>query len=274
MLKQQKLQMIVGFICFILFIMVTLSACAPQADNIQDQIQSAAPPLEDGAESVTRQPHPVSNAVLQEKYPEIVALRGAKGDKRVALTFDDGPDNLYTPQILDILQKHQVPATFYLVGSRVKAWPEIAKRIDQEGHIVGNHSYWHPDLSKDSVGRVDWEIAETEREITKAIGRIPSKDFRAPYGALNEGLVEHIGQMGYNAIAWDVDSLDWKQLTAEQVSMNVLSNVQPGSIILFHSAGNWDQDLSGTVGALEWIISELRKDGIKFVTVPQLLMAR
>lgn len=226
--------------------------------------------LEGGPEVDGRKPNPISNNLLQLKYPNILALRGLLNDKKVALTFDDGPDPRYTPQILDILKQYNAKATFFLIGARAKAHKGIVERIVREGHVVGNHTYWHPNLVKGGAGNLDWEVKETENTINEIVGYKPSL-FRAPYGSLNDGLVQQLGKMGNSIIGWSVDSLDWMQLSPEQIEKNVLSNVHPGAIILMHDGGHWTMDLLGTVQSLHKIISEIQKDGVEFVTIPELI---
>ncbi|MBP1970522.1 peptidoglycan/xylan/chitin deacetylase (PgdA/CDA1 family) [Virgibacillus natechei] len=239
-------------------------------DFVQNQ-----PPLEGGTEEEVREPHPVSNEKLQRLYPDILVLRGTLEEDRVALTFDDGPDPRFTPEVLDVLEEYDVPATFFLVGSRVEEHPDLVNRIHEEGHAIGNHTYSHPNLpeEEEGIGRLQWEVRETEDAIADVIGFQP-RHFRSPYGMLNEELVEALGEMNHTVVGWNVDSLDWKQISTEVIIDNVLSNTGPGSIILMHDAGDSgfeDEDLSSTARALDEIISKLQADGIEFVTVPELI---
>lgn len=211
----------------------------------------------------------ISNYPLQGKYPNIMMYQGKVHQKIIALTFDDGPDQRFTPQVLDVLKKHHVKATFFLMGSRVKKNPDVAKRIVEEGHAIGNHTYWHPQLTKSGQHSMKWEINKTEQQIERATGQRTSL-FRAPYGALNDKLVKQIGDLGYKGIGWSIDTNDWKELPPKQIVNNVMDNVHPGAISLMHSAGHWSLDLSGTVRALDQIIPKLRKKGYEFVTVPEL----
>jgi peptidoglycan/xylan/chitin deacetylase (PgdA/CDA1 family) len=231
------------------------------------------PTLQGGSEYHIRKPHPVTNDRLHKRYPNTFALSGPSDRMEVALTFDDGPDSRFTPQVLDVLKKHRVPATFFLLGARARAMPEMTRRIQAEGHVIGNHTYWHPNLPKKSLDRLDWEVRQTEEAIQAITGKRPTL-FRAPYGAIDSKRVERLGVMGYSVIGWSVDSLDWRQLPTREITHNVLSNTHPGSIILFHSGGHWSQDLSTMVEALDVIIPRLQKDGIRFVTVPELLRPR
>ncbi|MGI6553457.1 MAG: polysaccharide deacetylase family protein [Clostridia bacterium] len=207
---------------------------------------------------------------LASEFPGLVFNRGPADVKMVALTFDDGPDSLYTPKILDILQKHKVKATFFVIGKRVEVHQDIVQRMVREGHIVGNHSWSHPNLLKLDRQALEKEITQTENLLLKEIGYRTAL-FRSPYGSLDRQKVREVEALGYKIIAWNVDSLDWKGLTGEQVRFNILENVRQGSIVLQHSAGGPGEDLSGTVEALPVVIQTLMKEGYSFVTIPELL---
>ncbi|MFD0671898.1 polysaccharide deacetylase family protein [Cohnella sp. GCM10027633] len=231
---------------------------------------AAGEQLAGGPESAGRSLKPEDNYVLQKKYPNVLALDGPPKDNRIAFTFDDGPDARFTPQVLDILKKHGVKATFFVMGSRVAGHPDIAKRIHEEGHLLANHTYWHPKLFKENIDRMKWEVKETDKQIQAVVGYSP-KLFRSPYGGLNDELVKTLGELHYSVIGWTVDSLDWTQADSESVKNNVRSRLHPGSIVLFHSGGDWTQDLSGGIQALDELIPQLKEEGMQFVTVSRLL---
>lgn len=237
---------------------------APEIDKEVRDLQLAG-----GSERDVREPNPVSNNVLQKKYPNTLVLRGDANTNRVALTFDDGPDRRFTPQVLDVLDKHDVKATFFLMGSRAKEHNDIVKRIHDSGHAIGNHTYWHPNLPEEQLDRLHWELTETEKVLANIIGFKP-RLFRSPYGALNEEMMDQLVELDFTVVGWDVDSLDWKQEGTEVIEDNVLSNVGFGSIILMHDGGDWSMDLSGTVEALDNIIKKLKEDGTQFVTIPEM----
>lgn len=197
-------------------------------------------------------------------------MRGPGTKREVALTFDDAPDNIFTPKILDILEEKNVKATFFLVGYRVKKYPDIAKRIVQEGHAIGNHSYNHPDFLKLKDEDFRKQITKTDLLISSITGNTTSI-VRPPYGNISERQIEWLAEKNKIIVNWDVDSLDWKGIDAKQVMSNILPNVSPGSIILQHSGTGDGGDLSGTVHALPNIIDKLRKKGYKLVTVQELL---
>lgn len=207
---------------------------------------------------------------LASEFPGIVYNTGDIKEKKVALTFDDGPDNDTTVRILDILKEHDVKATFFVIGKRAEADEAVLKRMVEEGHIVGNHTWNHPNLMKLDQETITRELMQVEEFVEKAVGYKMSL-FRSPYGSLSRENVRQVADLGYKIIAWNVDSLDWKGLSGEQVRTNILENVRNGSIILQHSAGGPGEDLSGTVEALPTIITTLQKEGYEFVTVPELL---
>lgn len=242
----------------------------PETDREQVRPVSQTPNLGDGPEHLVREPHPVSLADLRDKYRSTFLLSGPSQKREVALTFDDAPDDEFTPRVLDVLKKERVKATFFVVGNRVETHPEIMKRIVREGHEIGNHSYNHANLPKLRDKEFRDQVIRTDKIIQKYTGDIP-KIIRPPYGNINEEQIKWLASQGKKVINWNVDSLDWKGLSAEQVSTNVLSHVEPGAIILQHSGGGEGEDLTGTVEALPEIITKLKKDKVKLVTISKLL---
>jgi peptidoglycan/xylan/chitin deacetylase (PgdA/CDA1 family) len=212
----------------------------------------------------------LSLSELRKKYDSTFKLSGPSTEKKVALTFDDGPDEMYTRQVLDVLKQNKVKATFFVIGKRAEAHPELIARMIREGHIVGNHSYNHTDLSKLSVTNFEKQIEHTQLILKPMTGYYP-KLLRPPYGAVNEQQVRWAMDHGYLIINWNVDSLDWKGLSADKVSHNILSANRPGAIILQHSGGGEGEDLSGSVKAIPTIIQTLKSQGYEMVTVPELL---
>lgn len=205
---------------------------------------------------------------LAEKYPDTFYLKGSSNSRRIALTFDDGPDEIYTPQILDILKAHNAKATFFLIGSKVKQHPELVNRIISEGHTIGNHTWTHPDLRKVTSEQLLSEIKQTEDAIRDVSG-LTTAIMRPPYGAANDSVVEELRELNYKVIDWNVDSVDWRQeTTADQILINTLTNVTEDTIVLMHdSPGN----RSATVKALPELIHTLNANEYTFVAADEML---
>jgi peptidoglycan/xylan/chitin deacetylase (PgdA/CDA1 family) len=200
----------------------------------------------------------------------VVYSMGNPSKKQIALTFDDGPDDHYTPQILDILKTKGVKATFFIVGQEAKNHPDMLRRIFREGHALGNHSWDHPKLPHLSASQLIEEVQSTEAEIYKITGRKPDL-FRPPYGLAATWQLSVLRDLGYRVIKWSVDTNDWQRLSDEQILSNVQKEVSPGGIILQHDFGGSPGALDGTVKALPQIIDQLRARGYEFVTVQTLL---
>jgi peptidoglycan-N-acetylglucosamine deacetylase len=215
-------------------------------------------------------PSGVSWSELQRRYEGVFVLSASRGSRKVALTFDDVPDPRFTSKVLDILRNKKVSATFFVVGTRCSKYPNIVRRIHLEGHNVGNHSYSHPDFSKLPIAKVQEQITRAEVIIQRIVGFRP-KLVRPPYGEILPIQLEWARQQGYTVVNWDVDSSDWRQLTADKVFRNVTRAVRPGSVVLMHAGGGSGQDLSGTVNALPRIIDWLRAHGYEPVTLTELL---
>lgn len=188
--------------------------------------------------------------------------------KVVALTFDDGADGANTNKILDILAKNNIKATFFLTGSGANNHPQYIKNIAAKGHQLGNHSYTHPDFTKLTATQMKSELDRTEALIKSLTGKTTKPIFRAPFGAVNSTVLSGVGASGYGyTIQWNIDTVDWKGLTASQINTKVQTNIKPGSIVLMHTGAG----APGTPLALPTMISQLKAKGYKFVTISQLL---
>lgn len=232
-------------------------------------MMAMAEPVQEAPESVETSAKPKNLAELRRQYSETFKFRGPNV-KKIALTFDDVPDPRFTPRILDILHRYDVKSTFFAVGHRVKKYPDLVQRIHREGHVLGNHSFTHPQFRSRSVKQFQQEILRTEKTLSGIIGYRP-KLLRPPYGEINEGQVKWAKKNGYTIVNWNVDSLDWKGIDRTKVKANVLNAAGPGSIVLFHAGGGTGSDLTGTIEALPDIIETLRDRGYQFVTLPELL---
>lgn len=217
--------------------------------------------------------------ITEEKYLSFPAYYvldqlGYSDKKQVALTFDDGPDPKYTREILDILKKYNVKATFFVVGSNAQKNPGLVARAFQQGNLLGNHTFTHPNMALISPEQTRLELNATQRVIEEITGH-KTILFRPPYVAdaepqTPEELIPIIRaqELGYLTVGELIDALDWSRPGTDQIVNRVLSQVNRGNIVLLHDAGG---DRSQTVEALPRIIEALNSKGYTFVTVDQLL---
>ena len=207
----------------------------------------------------------VQSSYLLDKDAELYkAYYEKKNQKVVALTFDDGPNPATTNQALDTLSKYGIKATFFVLGKNVSGNEEILKRMKADGHVIGNHSWSHPVLSKLSLDEAKKQITDTEDALTKVLGS-SSKLMRPPYGAITDDIRN---SLDLNFIMWDVDSLDWKSKNEAAILTEIQRQARNGSIILMHDIH------AETVNALPKIIDYLKEQGYHFVTVPEMLNSR
>lgn len=197
-----------------------------------------------------------NNKVYNKGVP---APKGSK--KRVALTFDDGPDAKVTPQILATLQKYDAKATFFMVGKNVSKNAPIVKQIYDGGHEIGNHTSNHKKLTALSIAGVKQEVNSTSNAIYAAIGQYPTV-FRPPYGATNDQVRS---VMTIPSILWSIDTLDWKHHNPDKILAYVKASVKDGSIILMHDIHQT------TANGLDNVLLYLQKQGYEFVTVSEIL---
>ena len=183
----------------------------------------------------------------------------------VAMTFDDGPHPKLTPRLLDILKERNIKATFFVVGKCVAEYPDIAKRIVDEGHEIANHSWSHPQLTKLSPSAFASEIAQTNEAIEKATGIRPVT-MRPPYMDINATLTKRLNdEYGLCVILWSVDPQDWKIRKSDHVSSHIIKNTAPGAIILAHDIH------PSTIDAMPAALDTLQSKGYKFATVTELI---
>jgi peptidoglycan/xylan/chitin deacetylase (PgdA/CDA1 family) len=188
---------------------------------------------------------------------------GDRDRRVVALTFDDGPDPTRTPALLDTLATLGCKATFFCLGANVDANPELARRIVEAGHELGNHTYTHRYLPTTRGKSVEKELALTDRAIAKATGVVPTLA-RPPYGGRSPWTVRAFRRLGKQPVLWDVNSFDWKGKPADEVARRVLERTRPGSIVLMHDGG---RDVAITVDAVKLLVPALRARGFELATV-------
>lgn len=185
--------------------------------------------------------------------------------KLVAITIDDGPHPKTTPEILEVLKEKGVKATFFVLGDKVEKSPALLVQEVADGHEIGNHGYSHKYLARISTDKIEPEIDRADEIISK-IAPAPTL-FRPPGGEYNHTVLEVAGRHHYTVILWSIDTNDWRSPPVTSVVEEVLKNIKPGSIILFHD-GNYPLP---TAKALDIIIDRLKQQGYEFVTVSQLL---
>ena len=186
--------------------------------------------------------------------------------KTIALTFDDGPWPGSTAQVLDILKKNDVKGTFFVVGQNVKNYPDLTRRVVAEGHTIANHT-WHHWYHFMNPQTAAYEVANTTDLIYKTTG-IKTSLFRPPGGIMHNGVVNYAKANKYAIIMWSSDSIDYSRPGVPRLINNIFREAKPGGIVLMHDGGG---NRSQTVQALPEIISRFRKQGYKFVTIPELL---
>jgi peptidoglycan/xylan/chitin deacetylase (PgdA/CDA1 family) len=191
------------------------------------------------------------------------------GGRQVALTFDDGPNPLATPPILDTLEAENVAATFFLLGRHVERWPELARRIAADGHALGNHGYYHRKLHFRSPSYVREDLELGTRAIAEATGRKPAF-FRAPHGYRSPWVSPIAGRLGQRTIGWTLGVWDSDRPGADAIVRRAVDGCRPGTILLLHDGDGYDPDgdRMQTAEALPRIIRELRGQGYRFVSLP------
>jgi len=193
--------------------------------------------------------------------------------KKIALTFDDGPSPEWTPRILDELHKANIKATFFMVGHHVKKYPNIARRVAAEGHAIGNHGYAHSVILYYTEAEIEEEIKYTECVIQEITGQT-TRFFRPPKAWLRDSIKRKIKSMGYETILWSLNSKDWVGFKHRHIVRNIIERINNGDILLFHDSGNVLKMEGGnraqTVAAIPLLVKELQEKGFKFVTVDEL----
>ena len=203
----------------------------------------------------------IQTAATPKKNP---VYRVESTKKQVAISFDAAWGNEETAQLLDILDKYKVKATFFLVGEWVDKFPADVKTIAKKGHDIGNHSDTHPHLPQLSTENATSEIQRCNEKIEALTGSAPTL-FRPPYGDYNNSVVSAVKSLGMYCVQWDVDSLDWKDPSPEQLCQNVLGKVRDGSIVLMHNGAK------NTPAALPSIIEGIQNKGYEIVLIKDLI---
>lgn len=194
--------------------------------------------------------------------------------KLVALTFDDGPNDPHTLNLLDVLAKHSVRATFFLIGRYVRQRPEVVSEIARRGHVIGNHTFTHPMLTIQSAARIRSEINDCRQAITDAIGE-HSNLFRPPFGARRPGVFSLVRELGLEPVMWNVTGHDWNASSSDYILQKVMPKVRGGNVFLLHDGGHvaFGADRSKTVQAVDELIVTCKERNYEFATIPEMMAA-
>ncbi len=195
-----------------------------------------------------------------------------RGSKQLALTYDDGPNDPHTQHLLDVLAKHDVKATFFLMGKYVRQRPDIVRDVVQAGHVIGNHTFTHPNLIYKSGGLVREELLQCTQAITDAVGE-HSKLFRPPFGGRRPVTLRVAREVGLLPVMWNVTGFDWNATSVEYIEKKVTSKVCGGNVILLHDGSHraFGFDRSRSVIATDRLIARYKAEGYEFVTVPEMM---
>jgi len=203
------------------------------------------------------------NKSLDNLQPEV----HSNNPNYIYLTFDDGPDPKWTPQIVSLLERHKAVGTFFVIGRNAVTYPELLLQEAQAGQMIANHSFNHVDLTKYDYGNFFLEVKDTENAVREALSAHPELSqnvvpcLRPPYGLTNENTWTYAYRIPYDVSMWTLDTNDYQSIPAESILEHVLSNAKPGSVVLMHDGG---QDRSETVEALGLILHEMTLLGWEF----------
>jgi len=256
---------IVFFIVLVLIIgVVVLVLSMPAAEDCVEVLPTAA--TDWGLSFQTEGEPPVGNATVD--YLKDFDAYYVAPDKRIYLTFDAGYENGYTEKILDVLKEEEVPAAFFLVGNYIEENPDLVKRMEAEGHIVGNHTMTHPDMSaiegREAFEREVGGLADCYKAVT---GKEMKKFYRPPQGKYSEANLKMAKEMGYKTIFWSLAYVDWyedKQPAREDALNTLNSRIHPGAIVLLHSTSKTNCEI------LQELIQGWKKAGYEFGTIEEL----
>jgi peptidoglycan/xylan/chitin deacetylase (PgdA/CDA1 family) len=198
---------------------------------------------------------------------------GQRGSKQIALTFDDGPNDPHTLNLLEILAKHNVAATFFLIGKYVRQRPDIVDATVKQGHVIGNHTFTHPLLIFEPGSWIRREILQCGDAIRDAVGT-QSNLFRPPWGGRRPGVFGLVRGLGLEPIMWNVTGYDWNAPSADYIEQKVTRRIRGGGeVVLLHDGSHaaFGADRSRTVQAVERVIARYRAEGYHFVTIPEMM---
>jgi peptidoglycan/xylan/chitin deacetylase (PgdA/CDA1 family) len=199
----------------------------------------------------------------------------ARGSKQLALTYDDGPNDPHTLRLLEVLAKHEVRATFFLIGRYVQQRPDIVRELVKAGHVVGNHTFSHPLLIFEPTGAIRSQLVDCERALTDAVGE-HSNLFRPPFGGRRPAVMRIARVLGLEPVMWNVTGYDWNAPSVEHIEGKVSRQVRGGDAILLHDGGHlaMGADRSRTVTATDRLVARYKAEGYGFTTIPEMMPDR
>jgi peptidoglycan-N-acetylglucosamine deacetylase len=198
-----------------------------------------------------------------------------RGTKQLALTYDDGPNDPHTERLLEVLARHQVRATFFLIGRYVRQRPDLVREIVKAGHVVGNHTFTHPLLTLKSSTEVRQELTDCRAALQDAIGE-HSNLFRPPFGGRRPAVLRIARELGLQPVMWNVTGYDWNAPPAEEIERKCANQIHGGNVILLHDGGHKQMgaDRSQTVLATDHLIARYKAEDYEFVTIEQMMKER
>jgi len=196
----------------------------------------------------------------------------SRGARQIALTYDDGPNDPHTLRLLEVLARHGVPATFFLIGRYVQQRPEIAREIIQAGHVVGNHTFAHPLLTFKGEAEIRQELSQCHSALHEAVGQ-HSNLFRPPFGGRRPAVLRVARDLGLEPVMWNVTGYDWNAPPAAVIERKVSKQIHGGDVILLHDGGHKQMgaDRSQTVIATDRLIARYKSEGNEFVTISRMM---
>ncbi|HXJ85789.1 MAG TPA: polysaccharide deacetylase family protein [Candidatus Binatia bacterium] len=196
----------------------------------------------------------------------------ARGTKKLALTYDDGPNDPHTLRLLEVLIRHNVHATFFLIGRYVQQRPDFVRELVKAGHVVGNHTFTHPLLTFKSTAEIRRELTDCHKAIQDAIGE-HSNLFRPPFGGRRPAVLRIARELSLEPIIWNVTGYDWNAPPSAAIERKVERRIRGGDVILLHDGGHKQMgaDRSQTVIATDHLLSRYKSEGYEFITIPQML---
>ena len=196
----------------------------------------------------------------------------ARGTKQLALTYDDGPNDPHTLRLLEVLTRHEVHATFFLIGRYVGQRPDIAREVAKAGHVIGNHTFTHPLLIFKSAAEIRRELSDCSAAIQDAVGE-HSNLFRPPFGGRRPATLRIARELGLELVMWNVTGYDWNAPPAAAIERKVSKQIRGGDVILLHDGGHKQMgaDRSQTVQATDHLVKRYKQEGYTFVTIPEMM---